>query len=63
MAHKIILRVNIYLFNVATLKIYNIRTLSVNKKKCVRALEIGSIASLRRAFQACFAASTNAFYI
>ena len=29
----------------------------------VRALETGRIASLRRAFQACFAASTNEFYI
>ena len=29
----------------------------------VRALETGRIASLRRVFQACFAASTNEFYI
>ena len=43
--------------------IYNIRTLSVNIKLYVRALETGRIASLRRAFQACFAASTNEFYI
>jgi hypothetical protein len=36
----------------------------INKKNLfVRALETGKIASLRRALQACFAASTNEFYI
>ena len=33
------------------------------KKKNVRALETGRRASLRRAFHACFAASTNELYI
>jgi hypothetical protein len=43
--------------------IYNIRTLSVNIKFICTTLERGRIASLWRAFQAYFAASTNAFYI
>ena len=40
--------------------IYNIRTLSVNIKFICTSFRI---ASLWRAFQACFAASTNEFYI